>query len=57
MRHTLIGKNVKVPFKDDRKVLVKEGILVEANEEFVTLKVNGKEQSLPTRRVIRIEEL
>ena len=56
MKHPLIGKEVKVPFRDDRKVLVKEGVLVEANSEYVTLKINGKNQSLPIGRVIRIEE-
>jgi len=57
MVHKSVGKRVKVPFKDDTKVLVKEGILVEANNEYVTIEINGKNQSLPKERVIRIEEL
>lgn len=49
------GKNVKLIFKDEKRILVKEGVVSNVSINFVTLKNKQKEESFPISRIVRIE--
>ena len=51
----LLGRKVKLIFKDEKKIFVKEGVVSDVSNNFVTLKRGEKEESLPISRIIRIE--
>jgi len=57
------GKQVKVAVKDidnrtgNEKIIINEGLCIEVEQNFITLKSNGKIFSIPKEDIKRIQEV
>ena len=50
-------KKVKLVYNDGQKVTIKYCDLLEADSEFVKIRCNGINETIPTQRVVRWEEI
>ena len=50
-----IGREVRLYFYDQQKVVPKNGVLIGFNSSFVFLRTKGSEEGIPISRIVRIE--